>query len=93
MTEHHRENMPSNLLFTPERVSDSTRDLGDTLDGVLGDKSCLFDLCLTYWLATIRNMERETKIELTPLGQHPLVVHDCDILLGEIDDLVVLDLP
>ena len=38
-------------------------------------------------------MRYERVIKLTPLGQHPLVVHDCDILLGEIDDLVVLDLP
>jgi len=30
---------------------------------------------------------------LTSLGQHPLVVDNRDILLGKVDDLVVLDLP
>jgi len=32
-------------------------------------------------------------VGLTSLGQSPLVVDNGDILLGQVEDLVVLDLP
>lgn len=86
---HHLHNRPTGSPALGTDVAARPR-LDRSLGGALGDETGLLNLCLTCWLG----FAGAVRIwELTSLGESLLVVDDGDVLLGQVLDSLVLDLP